>query len=141
MKFGRNRPAPHLRVGHKMAARYFNADAMPPVPDSFDFSSLNASALADVLANDSLGDCTSAGAGHLIDVFTAGGGSPVAITAAEAIAFYSQSTGYDPSNPATDQGGDEVTVLTSWRDKGYDGKGGHAIAGFVQVGVSNAEEL
>jgi hypothetical protein len=141
MKFGRRRPSPHLRVGHKMAAKYFDAANMPPVPDAFDFSTLCPTPLADVLANDTLGDCTSAGAGHLIDVFTAGGGAPVVITAAEAIAFYSQSTGYDPSNPASDQGGDEVTVLTSWKTLGYDGKGGHPIAGFVQVDPTNAALL
>ena len=32
-------------------------------------------------------------------------------------------------------------VLTTWRDKGYDGNGLHAIAGFVQVDASNAVEL
>lgn len=141
MKFGRNRPAPHLRTGHKMAARYFDAANMPPVPDAFDYSTLCPSPLADILGNDTLGDCTAAGAGHLIDVFTAGGGAPVAITAAEAIAFYSLSTGYVPGDPSTDQGGDEVTVLTTWRDKGFDGQGAHAIAGFLQVDASNAAEL
>ena len=63
LKFGRNRPPPHLRTGHKMAARYFDAANMPPVPDAFDFSPLNATPLADVLANDVLGCCTSSGAG------------------------------------------------------------------------------
>ena len=141
MKFGRNRPAPHLRIGHKMAAKYFDASNMPPVPDAFDFSLLNFTALSNILGNDTLGDCTAAGAGHLIDVFTAGGASPVAITAAQAIAFYSQSTGYVPGDPSTDQGGDEVTVLTTWRDQGFDGKGAHAIAGFIQVDASNAALL
>ena len=141
MKFGRNRPAPHLRTGHKMAAKYFDAANMPPVPDSFDYSTLNPTPLADVLGNDTLGDCTAAGAGHLIDVFTAGGGSPVTITAAETIAFYSLSTGYVPGDPSTDQGGDEVTVLTYWRDHGFDGKGGHPIAGFMRVDPTNAALL
>lgn len=141
MKLGRKRPAAHQRVGHKMAAKYFDAANMPPVPDSFDYSPLNRVPLVDVLGNDSLGDCTAAGAGHLIDVFTAGGASPVAITAEETIAFYSLSTGYVPGDPSTDQGGDEITVLTTWRDKGFNGKGAHAIAGFVQVDASNAALL
>jgi hypothetical protein len=139
VKFGRCRPAPHLRTGHKMAAWYFDAANMPPVPDSFDFSPLATTPLADILGNDQLGDCTAAGAGHLIDVFTAGGGSPVAITTAQAIDFYSQSTGYNPADPSTDQGGDEVTVLTSWRDQGF--AGAHKIAGFVQIDPSNAVEV
>lgn len=138
MKFGRKRPT--QRTVHKMAARYFDLANMPPVPDSFDYSTLCPAALANILANDTLGDCTSAGAGHLIAVFTAGGGSPVAITADQAIAFYSQSTGYVPGDPSTDQGGDEVTVLTSWQQQGYAGTG-HKIAGFVQVDASNAELL
>lgn len=138
MKFGRKRPT--QRTGHRMAAKYFDLANLPPVPDSFDFSTLASTALSDVLANDTLGDCTSAGAGHLIDVFTAGGGSPVAITRDQAIAFYSQSTGYDPADPNTDQGGDEVTVLTSWRDQGY-ADTGHQIAGFVQVDASNVALL
>jgi hypothetical protein len=111
-----------------------------PVPDH-DWSTLCPTALKDALANDSLGDCTSAGAGHLIDIFTAGGGSPVAITAEQAVAFYSLSTGYVPGDESTDRGGDEVTVLTTWRDKGYDGQGGHAIAGFVQVDPNSVSEL
>jgi hypothetical protein len=141
VKFGRNRPAPHLRTGHKMAAKYFDAANMPPVPDAFDFSTLCSAPLADILGNSELSDCTAAGAGHLIDVFTAGGGSPVAITADETIAFYSLSTGYVPGDPSTDQGGDEVTVLTYWRDHGFDGKGNHPIAGFVQVDPTNATLL
>lgn len=137
MKFGRRRPAAHQRTGHHRMAKYM---LEAPAPDH-DWSTLAPTALADVLGNDSLGNCTAAGAGHLIDVFTAGGANPTAITAAQAIAFYSLSTGYNPADPSTDRGGDEVTVLTTWRDKGFDGKGGHAIAGFVQVDPGNVNEL
>lgn len=142
-KFGRKRPAAHLRTGHKQFAKYLTAATLPAVPDAFDYSTLTGAAapLANVLANDQLGDCTSAGAGHLIDVWTAGAGNCANITPAQAIAFYSLSTGYNPSDPSTDQGGDEVTVLNTWQQKGYDGQGGHAIAGFVQVDASNASEL
>jgi hypothetical protein len=137
-RFGRKRPSLEKRLGHKKMARYMTEE---PVPDH-DWSTLcAASAISDVLGNDSLGDCTAAGAGHLIDVFTAGGGAPTAVTAAQAIAFYSLSTGYNPADPSTDQGGDEVTVLTTWRDQGFDGHGAHAIAGFVQVDPTNVLEL
>lgn len=141
MKYGRNRPAQHFRTGHKMAAHYFNLDAMPPVPDAFDYSPLGGSTMTDILGNDVLGDCTAAGVAHLIALITGGGGTPVTITREETIAFYSLSTGYDPADPSTDQGGDEVTVLTTWRDKGFDGQGKHAIAGFVIVDPSNARLL
>ena len=124
-----------------MAAKYFDLANMPPVPDAFDYSPRGGSTMADVLGNDALGDCTAAGVAHLIALLTGGGDAPVTITTAETIAFYSLSTGYDPSDPSTDQGGDEVTVLTTWRGKGFDGKGAHAIAGFVQVDASNAALL
>lgn len=139
--YGRNRPAAHLRTGHKMAARYFDLANLPPVPDAFAFSPLGGSTMTDILGNDVLGDCTAAGVAHLIALLTGGGGAPVTITTAQTVAFYSLSTGYVDGDPSTDNGGDEVTVLTTWRDKGFDGKGLHAIAGFVQVDASNAALL
>ncbi len=138
----RKRPQEHQRQGHVQFAKFLRPESLAAVPQSFDWSTLVPSgALKDVLMNDKLGDCTSAGAGHLIDVFTAGGGVPVAITPAMAVAFYSLSTGYVPGDAATDQGGDEVTVLSVGHDKGYDGDGGHAIAGFVQLDPTNADHL
>jgi hypothetical protein len=137
---GRKRPD-FAKVGakHRMS-KYMKLAQLPAAPASFNYWPLaNQSAVADILGNNTLGDCTAAGACHLADVYTAGGGSPAALTTAQAIAFYSQSTGYNPANPATDQGGDEVTVLTSWQTLGLDGKGLHAIKGFVSVDGSNAD--
>jgi hypothetical protein len=121
-----------------MAAKYFDAANMPPVPDSFEFSPLGGSTMTDILGNNVLSNCTAAGVAHLIALLTGGGDSPVTITTAETIAFYSLSTGYVDGDPATDQGGNEVTVLTTWRDKGFDGNGLHAIAGFMQIDPSDA---
>jgi len=120
-----------------MAAKYFDLANMPPVPDAFDYSPLGGSTMTDVLGNDALGDCTAAGVAHLIALLTGGGDAPVTITTAETINFYSLSCGYVNGDPSTDNGGDEVTVLTYWRDKGFDGQGKHAIAGFMQVDPSN----
>ena len=81
--------------------------------------------LSNVYANDSLGDCTAAGAGHIMGIWRGYAGTTIRLLPADqVIQFYSQTTGYVPGNPATDQGGDEVTVLNSWKDKGFfaDGK-------------------
>lgn len=138
--FGRRRPLvtaeshPHL---FKSASKYALASTLPAAPAKVDFYSAARAALGDVLGNDSLGDCTAAGACHLVESITANAGAPVALSREQAIAFYAQSCGYVPGNPATDQGGDEIAVLTSWRDKGLDGKGAHAIKGWLSVDPSN----
>lgn len=131
---GRSRPTktrathPHL---FKSLMGYVKCD-VPDVPD-FDYTTTNDAALADILGNDSLGDCTSAGAAHIIDAMTGMAGSPVAITRDQAIAFYSKSTGYDPGNPNSDQGGDEVTVCQTWKDQGYLADGSHKILGWATI--------
>jgi hypothetical protein len=133
---GRHRPVatrhthPHL---FKSLRGYVKGAQLPVAPDSFDYTAIAKTALSDILGNDTLGDCTAAGAAHIIDSVTAGAGDAAVMTRDQAVAFYSLSTGYDPNNPASDQGGDEVTVCTTWQQKGYDGQGAHAIAGWACV--------
>ena len=142
---GRRRPKqarhthPHLFKSLRGYVR-----TLPPAPD-FDNTTDCQTALSMILANgpdpsappqvavQGLGDCTSAGPGHIIDSITAGAGAPVVITAQQAITFYSLSTGYVLGQPSTDQGGDEVTVCQTWQQKGYDGRGTHAIAGWAAL--------
>jgi hypothetical protein len=120
-----------------MAAKYFDLSNLPSVPDSFDFSPLGGSTMTDILGNSELGDCTAAGVAHLIALLSGSGGAPAVITAAETINFYSLSTGYVIGDPSTDQGGDEVSVLTYWANHGFDGQGAHKIAGSMVVDPSN----
>ncbi len=58
------------------------------------------------LANNSIGDCTSAAVLHLImqQSAFANPGAGLVATDAEAIAFYSAVTGYNPADPNSDQG-------------------------------------
>ena len=129
---GRHRPSENRRTHPHLFKSLRAYGALPPAPD-FDNTASSLAAQQDILGNDELGDCTAAGGGHIIDSVTAGAGVPSVITPAQAIAFYSLSTGYVPGQPATDQGGDEVQVCTTWRDKGYDGAGAHAITGWACV--------
>ena len=147
---GRTRPKvtpqthPHL---FKSMAKY---GALPAAPD-FDYSVGNTAAMGMILANgpdpsapsgaqSGLGDCTAAGRSHLIDTFTYQAGSPVVMSSAQTVAFYSASTGYVLGDASTDQGGDEVTVLTCWQNQGA-ALDGHAISGFVVIDPTNVAEV
>jgi hypothetical protein len=137
---GRKRPIatakthPHL---FRSAYKYLGAN-LPTAPDSFNYFDSSAAAQSDILGNSTLGDCTAAGACHIVESVTAAAGAPALLQTADAIKFYSLSTGYDPNNPASDQGGDEVVCCSTWRDKGLDGNGGHAIVGWLAIDPTNA---
>jgi hypothetical protein len=84
-----------------------------------------------MLDNDTLGDCTIAGCAHLVDLWTLNTtGTMATITDADALAYYEKWCGYNPTNPATDQGGVELDVLTDWRKSGF---AGHKILGFASI--------
>ena len=137
-KLGRKRPTMRakLKIGN-----YLIHDELPEPPIVAHWTR-NAPALYNVLANDTLGCCTSSGAGHILDALrvNAGNGGRM-VTEADAIAFYSKSTGYNPADPSTDQGGDEIAVLNTWRDKGYFPDGSGKITAYTTVNGANVREV
>ena len=142
-KLGRNRPAarPKLRLGD-----YLDRAALPAPPPviHWTYAADDRPGLFNILANDSLGDCTSAGAGHIVDMFRGNAAHALptqAVTEAEAVAFYSKSTGYVPGDPSTDRGGDEIAVLDCWKNQGYFADGSGKIAGYVGVDAANVEQV
>ena len=91
--------------------------------------------------NDQIGDCTCAGMGHAVQVFTANANPPeVTLPDSDILAAYEAACGYNPADPSTDQGGDELTVLAYWKNNGI-GPGGHKIAAFSSVSVLNQNEV
>jgi hypothetical protein len=92
-----------------------------------------------MLGNDSVGDCVLAAIAHATMQFTAytGEGTERDPTEAEVIAAYSEVTGYDPPDPATDQG----TVLLGpggamqyWHTKGFAFAGArNKVAAYMQL--------
>lgn len=86
-------------------------------PARLDRSGINPAPL--MLGNDVLSDCTSAGIGNHLRATAALAGFQIAVTTSAAVQFYSRSTGYAPGNPATDNGGVEVDVLTTVLRDGY----------------------
>lgn len=128
-----------LRLGtHKPTLRlsdYLHADAAPPAavlrphPD-FQWG---------MLANDHLGDCVIAMMLHSIEDFHLDAGTPMTsgFQDRDAIQLYSDITGYNPSDPSTDQGTDEGAAVNYWRDTGLLG---HKIFATVAVDPKNLDE-
>lgn len=102
-------------------ARYVDLAALPDAPLDRDWSGAAAPSWG-MMANDRLGDCTCAAAGHLIQAWTANRGSEQTATDLAIIAAYSAITGYMPSNPESDQGAVELDVLNYWRSSGIAGQ-------------------
>jgi hypothetical protein len=71
--------------------------------------------------NDTLGDCTIAAAGHLIESWSASAGAPVVPTESAIVSAYSAVSGYDPATGANDNGAAEQGVLAYWQSTGICG--------------------
>jgi len=63
-----------------------------------------------MLGNDAVGDCTIADCGHQEMLRTANVGAITIPTTEQVLTLYSAITGYNPSDPNSDQGADELTV-------------------------------
>lgn len=112
------------------------AAKLPPAPPAMTWADKVQS--WPMLANDSVGDCTCAAVGHLIQLWTAANGNGVVPTDQEVLDFYSAVTGYDPNDPSTDQGAVMVDVLGRWHREGI-AVGGqtHRLAGFARTRVGH----
>ncbi len=149
-RLGRTRPHPaQLEAMPRFGA--YRVGSSLVVPDAFDFGAMCMPALETMLANgpDSsapvgaqggLGDCTCAAVAHGIDVVTAGGGQPVTITSAQTVRLYELACGYVLGNPATDQGGNELSVISYVAAHGIDGQGLHQFAGAATLDATNVQE-
>jgi hypothetical protein len=92
-----------------------------------------------MMLNDSLGDCTCACAGHMIEQWTAyNGGSIITPPDSSILTAYEAVGGYNPGDPSTDNGANILDVLNYWRKTGIDG---HKILGYATVNTANLEEV
>lgn len=106
-RLGRNKPARGAK--RKVMLRfgdYLKPKALPAPPPVVDWMS-KLPADCGAMGNNDLGDCTAAGYGHAIQVWSANNGGMVTPTDDAVIDFYSGSTGYVRGNASTDNGGDE----------------------------------
>lgn len=106
-------------------ARYLTPALPPPPPSVTNSQGITAWGM---MLNDNLGDCTIAGVAHAIQVWTLSQGSEVTVPDSTVLQYYEQWDGYNPSNPASDQGGVELDVLNDWRQQGF---AGHSLMAFA----------
>ena len=136
---GRNRPPAdsvkfHLRD-------YLDLAKIPPPPASFSYAPKAGKPLAEMYDNDVLGCCVPACMGHMEGVFTANAGLPaLTFSSADIIAAYSAIGGYVPGDSSTDNGCDEHTALSYWKQTGFPLPGANKIIGWVSVDGSKPQE-
>jgi hypothetical protein len=116
-----------LKFGH-----YVDLTELPPTPPSVNFST-TIGALG-VMMNDSLGCCTIAAAGHIVQSWTGANGTPVIVPDPIILQYYENWDGYVEGDPNTDQGGVELDVLKNWRKSGFDG---HSLLAFTEINPKN----
>jgi hypothetical protein len=136
MKLGRVRPKPgrcKLKFGD------YSQVALPPPPESCDYSSAAMQALQLVYLNDQLGDCTIAGAYHVVGTETGNAGAIFIPSNDQIIADYSACGGYVPGDASTDNGCDEETVLNYYQMTGF--ANGTKLAGRLALDATNATEV
>jgi len=125
VRFGRlpNDPTkPRLRLGTYQVAR-------PTPPPTADWvTGVHSWPMS---LNDSIGDCTAAGAGHIAQLVNWYGRQQDApVTDADVLKMYEAISGYNPSDPTTDVGATLQDALGYWRKTGI---GGNTIAAFAQI--------
>ena len=91
-----------------------------------------------MMMNDTLGDCTIAGVGHAIQVWSANNGGIQTVPDGTIEQMYSQWDGYVVGDPSTDNGGIELDVLNDWQKQGF---AGHKLVAFADPLVSNLTQI
>lgn len=90
-----------------------------------------------MLRNDSVGDCTAAGAAHVaMAVDKYGQDRDLVISDDDVLAMYRAISGYDPANPATDVGATLQDACDYWHTSGV---AGNTIAAFAWVDTQDLE--
>ena len=105
-------------------------------PDTSDWASKMSN--LGMMLNDSLGDCTCAGAGHLIQQWSAANGSQIIVPDSDILKAYQAVGGYVPGDSSTDNGAVEIDVLKYWQKTGI---GGYKIGAFVSINPKNKKHL
>ena len=100
MKLGKLSPRHDPRTLH--LANYLHPDVLPKIPVQKDWSGKVPS--WPMMANNAIGDCTTAAAGHMIMEWTANAGTEIVPSDTDIIAAYSAISGYDPQTGANDNG-------------------------------------
>jgi hypothetical protein len=127
--------APRVDVRTLSLRRYVDLAALPSPPESLDLTAH----VADwpMYANDRIGDCTIAAAGHMIEAWTAAArGTAVEVTESAVLTAFDRVKIVDPATG--EEGAVELDVLRDWRSHGV---GHHRIGAFARVSVHDHQLL
>lgn len=130
--------APVLRFGD-----YLKAEPLPVVPEVFGHANLIPLKSWGMLGNDTTGDCTIAGPMHAVMLWRAIVNKPTHFTSQDAFDDYRDACGYVIGEPATDQGGDMVSVASYWRQTGMRDSTDirHKITAYMAIDADNLAHL
>jgi len=135
MKFHGGRLPPIPSKPRLRLAKYLAAEEV--TPSSVDYLSQVES--WPMYLNDRIGDCTCAGAAHIIEAeSTYGQGRTALVSDQDVLTAYQAVSGYDPETGRNDNGAVMQNVLSYWRKSGI---GGHRILAFAEVDHDNLEQL
>ncbi len=110
---------------------------LPPVPAAIDWT--GKVPIWGMMLNDTIGICTIAAAGHADMTWTSNAQTAEIIPSdSDILAAYKAITGYDPADPATDQGANELDVLNYWRKTGIAGR---KIYAYAEVWIGNVDDI
>lgn len=134
MKLGKLAPKHDPRTLH--FGNYLRPDALPKIPAQKDWS--GKVAFWRMLANDKLGDCTCAAAGHMLMDWSANASTEIVPTDTDIITAYSAVSGYDPQTGENDNGAVGLDVLNYWRKQGI---ANHQIYAYAALQPRNHSQI
>lgn len=96
-----------------------------------------------MMLNDTIGDCTCAGVGHAIQVYTSNHHKEVTVSDADVLNLYITITGlegaaYNPTTGENDNGCVETDVLNYWQDNGF---AGHKLGAWAAINQTSKMEV
>jgi hypothetical protein len=138
-----------MRLGRKaiktdtrtLGLRKYLTPSLPPPPNECDWTKAQTAkgqTSWGTMLNDTYGDCTIAGVGHAIQVWSANTGSEVTVPDSTILSYYEQWDGYVLGDDATDSGGIELDVLNDWKKQGF---AGNQLLAFADPQVGNLMEI
>jgi hypothetical protein len=110
--------------------------ALPPAPPAQDWT--NGITSWGMMLNDTLGDCTIAGVGHAVQVWSANTTAEVTVPDSQILHYYEKWDGYNPKIPSSDRGGIELDVLNHWQKSSFDK---HKLLAFADPAYANLGEV
>ena len=120
MSFKRGRVRPTADLGRKAHfSDYVKAAQLPPPPTSVDNSPKAMNSLTNIYLNNRLGCCLVSAGYHCEGTWTGNAGNLYNASDADVIFYYGKIGGYDPNDPSTDQGCDEITAFDYWIANGF----------------------